>query len=124
VERRLSAATVVAIWGIFNAVLIAVLIGFSASRSGPGLDVILYAASAALVFGLALLAWLAQRRRGAPLARGLRLPPRPAAMLLLAAGVTLAWLALPFGGWLLLAAVVPLTAALIMGVSARRSSGG
>ena len=36
VERRLSAAAVVAIWGIFNVALIAILIGFTAARSGTG----------------------------------------------------------------------------------------
>jgi uncharacterized protein (TIGR03382 family) len=123
VERRLSAAAVVAIWGIANAVLIAVLIGFIAARSGPGLDIVLYCASAALVFALALLAWLGRRRRGGPLARGLRLPPRPGAALLLAGGVALAWLGVPFGGWLLLAAAVPLTAALMLEIAARRSRG-
>lgn len=122
VERRFSAPVVVAIWGIANTVLVAVLVGFTAARSGPGLDIVLYAASASLVFALALLAWLARRRDREPLGRGLRIPARPAAALLLAVGVALIWLGLPFGGWLPMAAVAPLTAALIMEISARRSS--
>jgi uncharacterized protein (TIGR03382 family) len=89
VEHRLSAPAVVAIWGIANAALIAVLIGFTAARSGPGLDIVLYCASATLVFALALLAWLARRRH-----------------------------------WLPMAAVAPLTAALIMEIAVRRSSRG
>jgi hypothetical protein len=113
---------VVAIWGIANAALIAVLIGFVAARSGPGLDIALYCASAALVFALALLAWLARRRDREPFERGLRVPARPAAAVLLAAGVALIWLGLPFGAWLPMAAVVPLTAALIMEIAARRAS--
>jgi hypothetical protein len=123
-ERRLSAATVVAIWGIANTVLVAVLIGFIAARSGSGLDIVLYCASAALVFALALLTWLAWRRHPAPLALGLRVPHRPAAVLLLAVGVALIWLGLPFGGWLALSAIVPLTAALMLEISARRASRG
>jgi hypothetical protein len=122
VERRFSAPVVVAIWGIANAALIAVLIGFVAARSGPGLDIALYCASAALVFALALLAWLARRRDREPFERGLRVPARPAAAVLLAAGVALIWLGLPFGAWLPMAAVVPLTAALIMEIAARRAS--
>src|SRR5205814_4768371 len=108
VERGLSAAAVVAIWGIFNMVLVAVLIGFTAVRSGPGLDIVLYAASAALVFAVAAAVWLARHRDRQPLARGLRLPSRPAAALLLAVGVALIWLGLPFGAWLPMVAVVPL----------------
>jgi len=122
VERRLSAAAVVAIWGIFNAALIAILIGFTAVRSGPGLDIVLYAASAALVFAVAVAVWLTRRRDHQPLARGLRLSSRPAAALLLAVGVALIWLGLPFGAWLPMVAVVPLVAALVMEIAARRSS--
>jgi uncharacterized protein (TIGR03382 family) len=123
VERRFSPAVVVAIWGIANTALI-VLVGFIAVRSGPGLNIVLYAASATLVFALALLAWLVRRRHSRPLALGLRLPPRPAATVLLAVGAALIWLGLPFGAWLALSAVVPLTAALMLEISARRSSRG
>jgi hypothetical protein len=122
VERRISAAAVVAIWGIFNAALIAILIGFTAVRSVPGLDIVLYAASAALVFAVAVAVWLTRRRDHQPLARGLRLSSRPAAALLLAVGVALIWLGLPFGAWLPMVAVVPLVAALVMEIAARRSS--
>ena len=52
------------------------------------------------------------------------MPARPAAALLLAAGVALIWLGLSFGAWLPMAAVAPLTAALIMEIAARRSSRG
>jgi hypothetical protein len=86
--------------GHFDAVqmdVAAVLIGFTAARSGPGLDIVLYCAAATLVFALALLAWRAWRRNREPLGRGLRVPARPAAALLLAAAVVLIWLGLPFG---------------------------
>lgn len=66
-------------------------------------------------------AWMVRRRR--PLARGLRIPARPAAAVLLATGVALIWLGLPFGAWLPVVAVLPLTAALIMEISARRPPG-
>jgi hypothetical protein len=124
VERHFSAPAVVAVWGIANAALIAVLIGFVAVRSGPGLDIVLYCASAALVFALALLAWLVRRRGREPLGRGLRVPARPAATVLLAAGVALIWLGLPFGAWLPMVAIAPLTAAFVMEIAARRSSRG
>jgi hypothetical protein len=103
-------------------VLVAILVGFTAVRSGLGLDIVLYAASAALVFAVAVAVWLTRRRDGQPLARGLRLPSRPAAALLLAVGVALIWLGLPFGAWLPMAAAVPLVGALAMEIAARRSS--
>jgi hypothetical protein len=43
---------------------------------------------------------------------------------LLAAGVALIWLGLPFGAWLPMVAIAPLTAALMMEIAARRSSRG
>jgi hypothetical protein len=119
-ERRLSPAAVVVIWGIANVVLAAVLAGFTVAKSAGLLVIDLYCASAAIVFGVAVLVWLARRRR--PLARGLRVPARPAAALLLAVGVALIWLGLAFGAWLPIIAVVPLAAALILELSARASS--
>jgi hypothetical protein len=119
VERRFSPAMVVIVWGIANALLAAVLAGFTVVRSAGLLVVDLYCASLGLVFLLGLLVWLVRRRR--PYARGLRLPARPAAALLLAAGVALIWLGLPFGAWLPMIAVIPLTVALILEVTAGRA---
>lgn len=118
-ERRLSPAAVVVIWGIANLLLAAVLAGFTVARSAGLLVIDIYCASAALVFGLAVLVWLVRRRT--PLARGLRVPARPAAAVLLAVGVALIWLGLPFGAWLPMLAVVPLIAALMLELTARRS---
>lgn len=118
-ERRFSPAAVVVIWGIANLLLAAVLAGFTVAKSVGLLVIDLYCASAALVFGVAVLVWLVRRRR--PLARGLRVPARPAAALLLAVGVALIWLGLPFGAWLPIIAVMPLTAALILELTARRA---
>ena len=119
-ERRFSAVSVVVIWGLANTVFIAVLVGFVLARSGPGLDVAYYCASVALVYALAGLAWLARRRRRRGLDGGLRLAPRPAAALLFALGVALVWLGLPFGYWLPIMGAVPLAAALMMEIGARR----
>ncbi len=118
-ERRFSPAVVLVIWGIMNLVLAAVLAGFTVAKSAGLLVIDIYCASAALVFGLAVLVWLVRRRR--PLARGLRVPAHPAAALLLAVGVALIWLGLPFGAWLPMTAVVPLAAALILELTARRT---
>jgi hypothetical protein len=119
VERRFSAAAVVVIWGISNLLLAAVLTGYTVAKS-TGMHVVdLYAAAVGLVLLIALLAWLVRRRR--PLARGLRVPARPAAAVLLAPGVALIWLGLPLGAWLPMVAVMPLTAALILEISAHRA---
>lgn len=120
VERRFSATAVVVIWGIANLLLAAVLAGFTVAKSTGMLVVGLYAAAVGLVFLIALLTWLVRRRR--PLGRGLSVPARPAAALLLAVGVALIWLGLPFGAWLPMVAVMPLTAALMLEISARRGA--
>jgi hypothetical protein len=122
VEGKFSGVKVVVVWIIANLVLAAVLVGFAAGKSGHLLDIVLYFASMALVVVVALLLWLVRRRR--PLARGLHLPARPAAVVLLTVGVALAWLGLAFGAWFPLIAAVPLAAALMLEVSARRSAGG
>jgi hypothetical protein len=119
VERRLSPAAVVLLWGLANLALAAVLIGFALATSASLLNIGLYCGSAALVFILAAVVWLTRRRE--PLAHGLRLPARPAAALLLAVGVALIWLGLPFGAWLPMIAAVPLAAALILELTARRA---
>ncbi len=115
VERLLSSATrVVLIWGGFNAILAAVLAGFTASGTvggaGPAgaLPFVIYAASATLVFLIALGVWAGRHRR-----RGLNEPPRAAAALLLATGVAMAWAGLGVGEWAAYLGAAVLVAAII-----------
>jgi hypothetical protein len=112
-DRWLTGTTVTFIWGGFNAILAAILAGFTASGfiggAGPAgaLAFILYGVSTTAVFLIALLVWAGKRRRA-----GLRVPPRPAAALLLAAAVAVSWLALALGPWVA-ALAVPLLAAAV-----------
>jgi len=120
-ERRFTAAFVVALWGVFNLVMAGLLAGFIASGYGATMfEVWVYGAASGLVLLIALGVWLARRRLRTPLARGLRAPARPASVVLFALGAALIWLGLPFGYWLPILAAVPLGAALIMEVTARR----
>ncbi len=110
-DRWLTGTTVTFIWGGINAMLAAILAGFTASGfiggAGPAgaLAFILYGASTTAVFLIALLVWAGKRRRA-----GSRVPPRPAAALLLAAAVAVGWLALALGPWVA-ALAVPLLVA-------------
>jgi hypothetical protein len=114
-ERLLTGTSVVLIWGAFNTVLAAVLAGFTASGTvggaGPAgaLEFGIYAVSATLVFLIALAVWIGRRRL-----RGLNVPPRPGAALLLALGVAMAWAGLALGAWTAYLAAVPLLAALVL----------
>jgi hypothetical protein len=120
-ERLFSAPVVVAIWGGLNVLMVGLLIGFVASGFGGSMVVAeIYGSSAGLVFLVALLTWLARRRRPRALARGLVVPPRPATMLMLAVAFALLWLGLPFGEWVPMLAAGPLVAAVLMEVTARR----
>jgi hypothetical protein len=120
-ERLFSAPVVVAIWGGLNTLMVGLLIGFVASGFGPGLIAVeIYASAAGLVFLIALLTWLARRRRPRALARGLTVPPRPATMLMLAVAFALLWLGLPFGEWVPIIAALPLAIAAFMELYARR----
>jgi hypothetical protein len=65
---------------------------------------------------IAVLVWLGRRRKA-----GLRFPARPGAAALLAVGVALIWLGLPFGAWIQFLAALPLLAALMLEISAHRS---
>lgn len=122
-ERLFSAPVVVAIWGLMNALMAALLLGFvSAGLGGSMVVVEIYGAAAALVFLLAVLVWLARRRRREAMERGLRLPPRPASALMLALAFALLWLGLPFGMWLPILAFLPFSAAVMMEIAARRPS--
>lgn len=113
-ERWLTGTTVVLIWGAFNAVLAAVLAGFTAAGrvggAGPAgaLGFVLYGAATTGVFVLALAVWAGRRRHA-----GATLPPRPAAALLLALAVAVSWLGLAFGPWAAYLAIAPLVAAIV-----------
>jgi hypothetical protein len=115
VERWLTPTTVVLLWGAFNAMLAAILAGFTASGlvggAGPAgaLSFIVYGASTTLVFLIALGVWAGKLRQ-----TGLRVPPRPGAALLLAVAVAVSWLGLAFGPWPAFLAVAPLIAAVVM----------
>jgi hypothetical protein len=120
-ERLFTGPVVVAIWGLMNAVAVALLAGFlAAGFLGDTVELYIYIGSALLVFLLALLAWIAWRRRRQVLARGLTVPPRPGTMLMLALAFTLLWLGLAFGMWVPILAAFPLGAAALMEFYARR----
>lgn len=119
-ERWLTATTVVLLWGALNAMLAAILAGFTASGlvggAGPAgaLSFIVYGAPTTLVFLVALGVWAGKRRRA-----GLRVPPRPGAALLLAVAVAVSWLGLAVGAWAAFLAVAPLVAAVVLEVYPR-----
>jgi hypothetical protein len=120
-ERLFSAPAVVALWGLMNALMVALLLGFvSAGLGGSMVVVEVYGAATGLVFVLAGLTWLARRRRRQPMERGLRLPPRPASAVLLALAFMLLWLGLAFGVWLPILAFLPFSGAVMMEIAARR----
>jgi hypothetical protein len=115
VDRFINGSTVVFVWGVFNTLLAFILLGFTASgfvgganRVGPQ-GYIMYLVSSALVFLIGVVVWLARHRR-----KGLRVPLRPGAALLLAVAVALAWLGLAFGIWLAIVGAVTLFAAILL----------
>jgi hypothetical protein len=121
-ERLFSAPVVVAIWGLMNVVAVALLAGFlAAGFLGDMVQLYIYIGSALLVFLLALLAWLARRRRRQALERGLVIPRRPASALMLALAFTLLWLGLPFGMWVPILGAFPLGIAALMEFYALRA---
>lgn len=121
-QRLFTAPVVVAVWGLMNALMVGLLAGFVAAGFGGSMFVVeVYGAATGLVFLLALLVWLVRRRRRQAMERGLRLPPRPASALMLALAFALLWLGLPFGMWVPLFAFLPLSAAVIMEIGARRA---
>lgn len=114
-DRWLSGSAVVFIWAAFNALLASILAGFTASGfiggAGPAgaQGFIMYAISSTAVFLIGVAVWLGRRRR-----KGLRIPARPAAALLLATAVALAWLGLAFGIWLAILGAAPFLAAAVL----------
>lgn len=113
-ERWFSGTSVVLIWGAFNAILASLLAGFTASGTVGGagqagaLAFGIYGASTTLIFLIALAVWAGRRRL-----RGLSVPPRPAAALLLATAVAMAWAGLALGPWVAYMAAAPALAALV-----------
>lgn len=114
-ERWFSGTSVVLFWGGLNTILAAVLAGFTASGTvgGPGpagaLAFIIYAVSATGVFLIGLAVWAGKRRR-----EGADQPPRPAAAVLLATGVAMAWAGLAVGAWAAILAAPVLLAAVVL----------
>jgi hypothetical protein len=107
---------VVAIWGSLLAVLAAAGAGF-----GNNTLVLEVSGSAAgFVLLLAAAVWLDRRLR--PRRSWLRQPARIGGVFMLAVAAMLAWLGLAFGGWLVMIAAVPLTAAIGLEIAARRSA--
>ena len=113
-ERWFSGTSVVLIWGAFNTILASILAGFTASGTvggaGPAgaLAFSIYGTSTTLIFLIALAVWAGRRRQ-----RGLNVPPRPVAALLLATAVAMAWTGLALGAWVAYMAVAPALAALV-----------
>ena len=113
-ERLFTGTSVVLIWGAFNTVLASVLAGFTASGTvggaGPAgaLAFVIYACSTTLIFLIGIGVWASRRSQ-----RGLDVPPRPGAALLLAVGVAMAWTGLALGAWVAYMATAPVLAALI-----------
>jgi hypothetical protein len=113
-ERLFTGTSVVLIWGAFNTVLASILAGFTASGTvggaGPAgaLAFVIYACSTTLVFLIGIGVWAGRRNQ-----RGLNVPPRPGAALLLALGVAMAWTGLALGAWVAYMATAPVLAALI-----------
>ena len=116
---RPSAALVVAVWGIINGLLVAMLAGFGEQ----GAVVALYGGAAALVGIIAIAVWAGTRRR-----RHLANPARPVwhaangdSVVILAIGILIAALGLAFYPYLALAAVPLLILSAAREFSARKS---
>jgi len=115
-ERWFSGTSVVLFWGGLNAILAAVLAGFTAAGTvgGPGpagaLAFIIYAVSATGVFLIGLAVWAGKRRQEPDQ------PPRPAAAVLLATGVAMAWAGLAVGEWAAYLAVPVVLASVVLEV--------
>ncbi len=106
----------VAIWGTLLALLTAVGAGFGNSA----LVLEISGSAAGFVLLLAAAVWLDRRLH--PRTGWLRQPVRAGGVLMLAVTAMLAWLGLAFGTWLVMVAVVPLTAAIGLEIAARRDA--
>lgn len=116
---RLGGWGVVALWGLFNAVLAAVLTGFVLGGYGDSpFDLEAYWSSVGLVLVVAAVIWLARRYR--PWQRGWRQPAGTASVILFAVGVLLEWMGVAFGIWLIIIGAFPLALAIGLEVAYRR----
>lgn len=108
-----TAPRVVALWGVFNFVLVAVLIGFGEQPT----VIAIYASAAALVEIIAVLVWLgARRQEGRTIWRQ---APNGDAAVIFAAGVVLAALGICFYPYVALLAIAPLGMAALTALSDR-----
>ena len=107
-------ARVVALWGVFNVVLVAVLIGFGEQPT----VIAIYASAAALVEVIAVLVWVGARRQE----RRTRWPQAPDgdSVVIFAAGVVLAGIGVCFYPYLAILAIAPFGMALLTEMSGRR----
>lgn len=111
--ERLTGSAVVAIWGLFNAVMVAVLAGFVLGGFGSSPFVLAtYGSSVGLVLVIALAVWFGRRRR--PWLRGWPQPAGTGSVILFVIGVLLVWLGLAFGIWVTILAAFPLTLAVLV----------
>jgi hypothetical protein len=111
--ERLTGWGAVAIWGFFNAVMVALLAGFILGGFGSSPFVLeTYGSSAGLVFVVALAVWLGRRYR--PWQYGWRQPAGAASVILFVIAVMLAWLGLAFGIWITIIAAFPLLLAVLL----------
>ncbi len=120
---RLTGWGVVALWGAFNAVLVAVLAGFIVAGYGDSpYDLETYGSSVGLVFLIAGAVWLG-RRRYRHCQYGWRQPAGAGSVVLFAIAAMLAWLGLAFGIWIIIIAAFPLLLALLLEYAIRRRTG-
>ena len=121
--ERMTGWGAVAIWGTFNALMVALLAGFILGGFGTSPFLLeTYGSSAGLVFVIALAVWFG-RRRFRPWLTGFRQPAGTASIILFAAAAALAWLGLAFGIWITILAAFPLLLALLLEYSIRRRTG-
>lgn len=117
--ERLTGWGVVALWGVFNAILMFVLVGFVLGGIGDSpFDLETYGSSVGLVFVIAGAVWLGRRRR--PWLTGWRQPAGTASVVLFAIAAFLLWLGLAFGIWISIIAAFPLVLAILLEYAIRR----
>ncbi len=109
-----TAARTVALWGVFNLVLVCTLLGFG--EAGPVMAMAM--SMVGLVFVIAALAWLSHRRH--PDRSRYRQDANGDSVVIFALGVLLAGFAIAFYPFLAPVALVPIGIAALREISARR----
>lgn len=112
---KLSGPLTVALWGLINLGLFLILVGFGEEMA----VLLMFGASVASIFLIALVAWLAQRRRPTP---RWRRPRNGDSVLILAASILMAGLAWVFYWTLTPVAALPLLIALRREITTRQRS--